>query len=1052
MSSIKSSSLITASSVALLLAAGSTLWLGSTEASSQDATRENEIAAAAAEFGRTHSGAKILRSQGRITRVYGRTFGGGPTPEQAARSFVDAHSRMFGVAPANLRPESSFHDRRHTQPLMYNRQTGQYKFTLVYYTQHVNGVPVFRSDLRLLLRTQTHNPLVLAAASLRDLGTFSAAKDPTDGEDSARGRKAAEQLHPSLVNFTDPQRVIWAGVDDGLATPRVAYVFSADNSGAPNAPLPEHLLFVADAASGEILHSESLIHDVDVNGNVSGMASQGPGADFCEQEVLTPMPYARVNIGVTQAFANESGDFVVPNGGTSSVTVQSPVRGQRFIVSNAAGANTILSMSVIPPGPADFIHNAANSNELIRAEVNAYVEANVVRDWIVAANPSYPQIGSQTNFSIVVNRTDGFCPGNAWYDTSPLSINFCTSGPSNPNTAWSSVIHHEYGHHLVQAGGSGQGAYGEGTGDVLSTIILDDSRLGLGFFNSCSSSLRNADNTLQYPCSGGIHFCGQLLSGCVWDTRNELVLTEPGTYQQILMDLMVNSVLLHSGTGIAPQITTDWLTLDDDDGDLGNGTPHSNEILTGFGAHNMAPVPPPANDNCADASQVCPGTNASGTTGGASNDGSSSCGSSGSSPDAWHRYTPGSSGTATFSLCGGTNYDSVISVHTGCPGTSGNQLSCDDDFCGGGGPSQVTISVSAGIEYLVRVTGWNGSAGNYTLSITGPDCGAGCGSNAECNDGDACNGKETCVGGVCQPGTPVDCDDSDACTTDTCSGGFCSNTPINCDDSDACTIDSCAGGVCSNDPIDCDDGDACNGTETCAGGACQPGTPIDCDDSDACTADSCAGGACSYDLIACPPGEVCVGGLCEPQVCDDDGVCESGEDCNNCSGDCIGGSGGGSCGDGVCDGNSEDCFSCPADCRCAGGGGCQACCGDGVCAGPGEKAGNCPVDCGGSPPPVSFCCGDGVCEGSENEVNCEIDCGCASDTECDDGDACTTDTCVGGACENTDVPCGPNDGCCSPGCSSSNDPNCPSCSPKNAACSSNQDCCSGRCKNNGRCR
>ena len=147
---------------------------------------------------------------------------------------------------------------------------------------------------------------------------------------------------------------------------------------------------------------------MDVNGNVSGMASQGPGADFCEHEVLTPMPYARVNIGVTQAFADENGDFVVPNGGTSSVTVQSPVRGQRFVVSNAAGANTILSMSVTPPGPADFTHNAANSSELIRAEVNAYVEANTVRDWIVAANPSYPQIGSQTNFSIVVNRTDGF--------------------------------------------------------------------------------------------------------------------------------------------------------------------------------------------------------------------------------------------------------------------------------------------------------------------------------------------------------------------------------------------------------------------------------------------------------------------------------------------------------------------------------------------------------------------------------------------------------------------------------------------------------------------
>ena len=48
-------------------------------------------------------------------------------------------------------------------------------------------------------------------------------------------------------------------------------------------------------------------------------------------------------------------------------------------------------------------------------------------------------------------------------------------------------------------------------------------------------------------CGIEIHDCGQLLSGCVWDTRNQLVSTEPGSDQQILMALAVNSVLLHSG-------------------------------------------------------------------------------------------------------------------------------------------------------------------------------------------------------------------------------------------------------------------------------------------------------------------------------------------------------------------------------------------------------------------------------------------------------------------------------------------------------------------------
>ena len=63
----------------------------------------------------------------------------------------------------------------------------------------------------------------------------------------------------------------------------------------------------------------------------------------------------------------------------------------------------------------------------------------------------------------------------------------------------------------------------------------------------------------------------------------------PADYSEILMSLMVNSVLLNNSSSISQQITVDWLTVDDDDSDLENGTPHCFEILTGFGEHNMIP-------------------------------------------------------------------------------------------------------------------------------------------------------------------------------------------------------------------------------------------------------------------------------------------------------------------------------------------------------------------------------------------------------------------------------------------------------------------------------
>ena len=130
-------------------------------------------------------------------------------------------------------------------------------------------------------------------------------------------------------------------------------------------------------------------------------------------------------------------------------------------------------------------------------------------------------------------------------------------------------------------------------------------------------------------------------------------------------------------------------------------------------------------DTCVDAIPVCPGTPISDTTVGMSSDGSSSCGTSSSTADVWFSYTPISNGTLTASLCTGTSYDAVLSIHTGCPGSATNELGCDDDGCGStGGPSTVTISVTAGETYLIRVTGYSGAAGNFTLTLTGPDCGA----------------------------------------------------------------------------------------------------------------------------------------------------------------------------------------------------------------------------------------------------------------------------------------------------------------------------------------
>ncbi|MCH8164158.1 MAG: hypothetical protein IH889_00970, partial [Planctomycetes bacterium] len=537
------------------------------------------------QFLEAHPDTALYEWAGRISRVYGAAFSHGASAVDSAEQFRLNHVAMFGVDPAQLVPRGPFPDGHHLQPIMYEPATGQYKFTGVYYSQVKDGIAVFRSRLTLLVRNEPGFPLVLASADLRDLGDFEV---PAQGARPVKVEPAVQEAVVSAVGpdaqFSEPQLVIWAGVDEMIVQPRLAMQFVATSGSIVQPQTYQQWLYLVDAETAEVLYREDQILNVDVAGNVSGLATQGIGADICDPEALEPMPYARVNIGATVAFADANGDFIIPNGGAGAVTVQSRVEGLWFNVNNIAGADTVLSQNVIPPGPANFVHNAANSSEFIRAEVNGYVEANVARDFVLTYNPAYPVINNQMDMDVNVNINDN-C--NAFYSIVEQSINFFTSGGGCPNTANSTVVHHEYGHHLVQVAGSGQGAYGEGMGDLIGVLITDQPILAIGFQNNCNAGLRTADNNLQYPCGGGIHFCGQLLSGCVWSTRNELLASNPSTYLEILSNLTVNSILLHNGSSITPSITIDFLTLDDDDGDIFNGTPHYTEINAGFSAHNM---------------------------------------------------------------------------------------------------------------------------------------------------------------------------------------------------------------------------------------------------------------------------------------------------------------------------------------------------------------------------------------------------------------------------------------------------------------------------------
>src|SRR5215471_18109350 len=128
----------------------------------------------------------------------------------------------------------------------------------------------------------------------------------------------------------------------------------------------------------------------------------------------------------------------------------------------------------------------------------------------------------------------------------------------------------------------------------------------------------------------------------------------------------------------------------------------------------------PSNDSCFNAIPIGTGPAViGGTTVGATVDGSTTCGFSNTTPDVWYSITVGCGGTLSVDTCVNPEYDTVLSIHSGCPGTAGNTLACNDDAACFGSPSlrsNVSAAVGPG-TYLIRVSGFGGAVGNFVLSV-----------------------------------------------------------------------------------------------------------------------------------------------------------------------------------------------------------------------------------------------------------------------------------------------------------------------------------------------
>jgi len=314
------------------------------------------------------------------------------------------------------------------------------------------------------------------------------------------------------------------------------------------------------------------------------------------EPVVVPLRNAYVWIGGRMYVTDSEGHFSADLGGTSTAQLITRLSGPYAIarradttrVAGGSPANALQSMTVAAGQQVQIIWDDSNS---IASERNTFYHMNLVRDFSRALDPG-PANRKMDDQIQGLTEINNQC--NAFFDG--RGVNFFRSGLTCGNTGEiSSVIYHEIGHGIhiwltnnLTGRPPVNGALKEAIADLTSNMLMDDPRIGVGFLKAGGSNgiIRNSDNKRRYPehVVNEIHDDGMILTGAVWDVRKAIGLEHTARlYHKVMYGVPDANAL---GDALADYFI-EFLVADDDDGDLSNGTPHSEAIIAAFNAHGI---------------------------------------------------------------------------------------------------------------------------------------------------------------------------------------------------------------------------------------------------------------------------------------------------------------------------------------------------------------------------------------------------------------------------------------------------------------------------------
>ncbi len=495
-----------------------------------------------------------------------------------ARYWIEQTYQMHGVESGQLVEE-----RFRFMPLGQVNSTD--KIT-VRFEQVVNGVPVEDGAINVLF--DTSGRLLSVHSTAAPTLTHPSGK-PTTGAGFAAlvAARAVKDEFGVQPNQMGEARLVHAHSERGeVKTWDLAWEIDATFDNGEDQPLGRR--YSIDAIGRDVLKSENTIHNFDVFGTIRANATPGLTADRAANPP-TPiaMPRTRITSSAGTVETDRDGNFNI-TGVNTPIDLTVDYFGEFTNVNNDTGADYSITFQGVQPNQQNDLLMNPSPSQALTSQANAQLHINVLRDYIRDTFPTDPTADFRATANVNLSSN---C--NAFFNGS--STNYYTAGGGCNNTAFSTVVAHEMGHWLNQRYGTGNGndGMGEGNADVFAMYCYDDSVVGR-FFTTGGGSVRNGTNTRQFcgdnnsGCYNGVHANGEVWMGAAWKVRVNL----NSSLGNAAGDMAADSLFLgwlnsYNQTQIRSIIETQWLTLDDDDGNINNGTPNYAAIDQGFTAQGF---------------------------------------------------------------------------------------------------------------------------------------------------------------------------------------------------------------------------------------------------------------------------------------------------------------------------------------------------------------------------------------------------------------------------------------------------------------------------------